>query len=136
MGSQRTGQGFSGDVVLDAGALIAFERGDERVKAILRGALATGSRVVIPATVLAQSWRGGSRSAPLTRLLEAGEVDVLDEERAKEAGVRLGSRGGRDVADAQVVCSASRARAAIATSDAVDIGALIDPGERLTVIAV
>ena len=136
MGSQGTGPGFSGDVVLDAGALIAFERGDERVKSILRGALALGSRVVIPATVLAQTWRGGSRSAPLARLLEAGVVDVLDEKRAKEVGARLGSRGGRNVTDAQVVCSASRSRAAIATSDPVDIRALLDPDERLTVFAV
>lgn len=136
MGSQGTGKGISRDVVLDAGALIAFERGDENLRAILRGVLATRTRVIIPTTALAQVWRGGPSSAPLARLVDAGEVEPLDEERAKEIGVRLGSRGASDVADAQVVCSAVEHRAMVATSDSGDIRALSKPGERLTLIAV
>jgi predicted nucleic acid-binding protein len=136
MGSPGIGKGVSRDVVLDAGALIAFERGDENLKAILRGVLATKARVVIPAAVLAQVWRGGPSAAPTTRLIDAGEIDPLDEERAKEIGVRLGIRGTSDVADAQVVCSALEYRAMVATSDSDDIQALAEPGERLTVIAV
>ena len=116
--------------------MIAFERGDERIRSILRGALGLGVRVVIPATALAQVWRGGPRSAPVARLVEGSEVEPLDEERAKEVGVRLGLRGAGDIADAQVVCCALRQRAAVATSDSDDIGDLLDPGERLTVFAV
>ena len=136
MGSQGTGKSISRDVVLDAGALIAFERGDENLKSILHGVLATRARVIIPTTALAQVWRGGPGSAPLARLVDASEVEPLDEERAKEVGVRLGFRGASDVADAQVVCSAVEYRAMVATSDSDDIRALAEPGERLTLIAV
>ena len=134
MGAQRVGKGFPGDLVLDAGALIAFERGDERVRGLLKTALALRSRILVPATVLAQGWRGGPGAAPLARLLDSGELDLLDEARAKQVGVRLGERSERDITDAHVVCCAMQCRAAIATSDPVDIRGLAGPGERLTII--
>jgi predicted nucleic acid-binding protein len=136
MGPQGTGKGVQGDVVLDAGALIAFERGNDEVRAILRTSLALGFRLIVPASVLAQAWRGGPRSAHLTRLLDAGEVDPLDEQRAREVGVRLGLRQASDLADAHVVCCAVEHRAMIATSDEDDIRGLAGPRERLTVIPV
>jgi hypothetical protein len=136
VGTQGIGKGFPGDLVLDAGALIAFERGDHEVKAILWGALALSSRVTVPASALAQVWRGGPGSASLARLIDAGEVDPLDEERAKEIGVRLGLRDASDVADAHVVCCALEQRATVATSDSDDIQALAKPGESLTLIPI
>jgi hypothetical protein len=72
----------------------------------------------------------------LARLVAASEVDPLDEMRAKEVGTLLGRRDSRDVADAHVVCCASEQSATVVTSDAGDIRALMEPGERLTVIAV
>lgn len=69
-------------------------------------------------------------------LLESSEVDVLDEKRAKEVGVRLGSRDADDVADAQVACCAIEFRAPVVTSDRADIEALIEPGEHVGLIAV
>jgi hypothetical protein len=72
----------------------------------------------------------------LARLIEASEVDPLDEGRAKQVGVRLGRRDANDVADAHVVCCASEQLATVVTSDPDDIQALADPGERLTLIAV
>jgi predicted nucleic acid-binding protein len=122
------------DLILDAGALIAFERGDRDFDAILRKALVLPSRIVMPATALAQVWRGGPRSAALARLIDASEIDPLDEDRAKEVGVRLGARSGSDVADAHVVCCALENRAIVATSDPIDIETLIGPGERLVLI--
>jgi hypothetical protein len=116
--------------------LIAFERGDQNLRGALKVALNLGSRVVVPASALAQVWRGGPRSASLARLIDASEVDPLSEERAKEVGVLLADRGGSDVADAHVVCCAFEHRAAVATSDRGDIEALAKPGERLTVIPV
>jgi hypothetical protein len=94
------------------------------------------SRVVLPASVLAQVWRGGPRAAPLAQFLEAGEVDSLEEGRAKEIGLRLGDRETSDVTDAHVVCCATEFKAIIATSDPRDIQALVRPGERLTLIPV
>lgn len=136
MGAQGIGKGIPGDLVLDAGALIAFERGGHEVKAVLRGAQALGSRVIVPASALAQVWRGGSRSASLARLVQAWEIDRLDEDRAKEVGLRLGLRDASDVTDAHVVCCALQYRSIVATSDPDDIRALASPGEALTVIAV
>lgn len=64
------------------------------------------------------------------------DIDSLDEPRAKEVGVRLGLRGGSDVADAHVVCCAVERQAPIATSDPGDIEALAEAGEPLTLIPV
>jgi hypothetical protein len=136
MGTQGAGTSFPGDLVLDAGALIAFERGDQHVKGVLRTALALDARIFIPTSALAQVWRGGPWAAPLARLLDAGEVDLLGERRAKEIGLRLGDRGKTDVIDAHVVSCALEFRAAIATSDPRDIQALARPGEQLTLISV
>ena len=93
-------------------------------------------RVLVPASVLAQAWRGGPRSAPLAKVLDGWEVDVLTERRAKEVGVRLGLRDVSDIADAHVVCCALEHRAVVATSDAADIRALLDPRESLSLIPV
>ena len=135
MGPQGTGKGFPGDLVLDAGALIAHERGDERVKGLLRNAVALRARVFVPASALAQVWRGGPAAAPLAWLLDGSEIDPLEERRAKEVGLLLGERRTADVADAHVVCCASEFRATIATSDPDDIEALAKPGETLTLIS-
>jgi hypothetical protein len=136
MGSQRMGAGFKGDLVLDAGALIALERGDQRVAVLLKGALELGLGVIVPATVLAQAWRGGPRAASIARLVDAGGIDSLNERRAKEVGLRLSLRGGSDIADAHVVCCAVEYSATIVSSDEDDIRSLSKPGERLTLIAV
>lgn len=136
MGDKGTGTGLSRGLVLDAGALIALERGDQELKAILRAAAVRSFSVVIPATALAQVWRGGPRSAPLARLIDASEVDSLDEKRAKEVGLRLGLRGTSDVSDAHVACCAAEHRATVATSDPDDIKALAMPGERLGLLPV
>lgn len=116
--------------------MIAFERGDRNVALILKGALAFGSRVIVPAGALAQVWRGGARSAPLSRVVDAAEIEPLDEARAKEIGERLGSRGATDVTDAHVVCCAVEHCAAVATSDSDDIRALAGPGETIALIEV
>lgn len=136
MGTQGARQGTPGDLVLDAGALIAFERGDRELARVLKVAQARGYELIVPASALAQVWRGGPRSASLGLLMDAAATDPLDEGRAKEAGVRLGTRGGSDIADAHVVCCGLEYRAAVATSDPGDLRALSPPAERLVLIAV
>jgi hypothetical protein len=136
VGNSGSGKGHAGDFVLDAGALIAAERGNRGLIAVLGGAAVLGCRIVVPASVLAQIWRGGSRSAVLARLIEASEIDPLNEKRAKEIGVRLARRDASDIADAHVVCCASEQHATVVTSDSDDIQALADPDESLTLIAV
>lgn len=136
MGTPGIGTSVSGDLVLDAGALTALERGDRHVASLLRWAGDLGFRVFVPASALAQVWRGGSRSAPLARLIDGWEIDALDERRAKEVGVRLGQRRRSDAADAHVVCCALGRGAVVATSDEGDIRDLANPGEDLVVLPV
>jgi predicted nucleic acid-binding protein len=123
-------------VVLDTGALIALERLDQALWQRLKVVRRRGGQIVVPAGVMAEAWRGGPHSAPLARLLAICEVDALDEERAKEIGVRLGDRGARNVVDAHVVCCALEHRAAVATSDPGDMESLAAANERLTLAVV
>src|SRR5262249_38347475 len=83
--------------VLDAGALIAFERGDARMRALVREAVKTGTRVVIPAGVLGQVWHGAARQAPLPALVKGPTtvVPALDQVLAEASGVLCGRAGTR-----------------------------------------
>jgi hypothetical protein len=136
MGTEGNGEGAAGGLVLDAGALIAFERADRRVAAIIGDALEVGDEVVVPASALAQAWRGGPRSARLAHLIAGITSDSLDEARAKEVGERLGSRARIDVADAHVVCCALDQSAIVLTSDRGDIEALAESTEKLVLVSV
>ena len=119
-------------VVLDAGALIALERGDERMRAVCREALRTRARLVVPAGVLGQVWRGGSRQAVLGALLSGATTSVppLDRPLAQASGVLCARAGTSDVVDASVVLVARRERAVVITSDPDDLRAL-DPAMPL-----
>lgn len=95
-----------------------------------------GGDTVIPASVLAQVWRGGPKAARLARIVAGSDIDSLGEDRAKEIGVRLGAQGGKDIADAHVASCAIEHRAVVATSDRDDIEALLEPDEPVRLIAV
>lgn len=116
--------------------MIGAERGEKEAVLLAEQAEELGGRVIVPASVLAQVWRGGPRAARLARLLDSSGIDLLDEERAKEVGVRLGRRGADDVADAHVACCAIELRAPVVTSDRADIEALTEPDERVSLIGV
>jgi hypothetical protein len=136
VGTKGTGAGVRGDCVFDAGALIAFERGDQLARALAAQAARSELTIVVPASALAQVWRAGPRSASLARLIAGSESDALDETRAKEVGERLGARAAADVADAHVVCCAIDHDAILVTSDPGDMRTLTAPRERLTVVPV
>jgi hypothetical protein len=106
------------------------------VAVLLEQAEERGNAVVIPASALGQVWRGGPKAARLARLVEASRVDPLDEPRAKEVGLRLGDRGGSDVADAHVICCAVEREAVVATSDVDDMDLLVEPGEPVRLMPV
>jgi hypothetical protein len=122
------GQARSQTIVLDAGALIAFERGDARIRALVREALKEGVRLVIPAGALGQVWRGAPRQAPLRALVKGptSVVPALDQVLAEAAGVLCGRAGTSDVIDASVVLVARRERALVVTSDVANLHRL-DP---------
>jgi predicted nucleic acid-binding protein len=113
---------------LDAGALIALDRGQPRVVHLLDRVIAAGGTVEIPAPVIAQVWRDGSRQARLARLLGASDVVLvdLDAEMARAVGVLCGAVGVADVVDGHVALHARRRDLAVLTSDPEDI-ARLDP---------
>ena len=118
-------------LTLDAGALIAYERGDARVREILRVAFDRGLVPTVPAVVIAEVWRGGARSARTARLLKACTVEVLDERLAREAGELLAAVSGAQTVDACVAAGARRRGDAVATSDAGDLRDLLPPSHAL-----
>jgi hypothetical protein len=122
-------------LTLDAGALIAFERNDRRVVALLARALHHGWTLAVPAGVVGQVWRDGRRQARLARLLATDdvEIEVLDDRRAREAGQLCGIRGTADVIDASVVLGARVRSHRIVTSDPDDLQRL-DPRADLIVV--
>jgi predicted nucleic acid-binding protein len=122
-------------ITFDAGGLIALDRNDRRVLALLARATERGTRVTIPATALAQAIRNPARQARLSRLIRQSGTDLvaLNGPDATAVGLLLAQSGTADIADAHVVLCAQRAGQAVVTSDAGDLRR-IAPDLRLVVI--
>lgn len=114
-------------LVLDAGALQALENRPIRLLIDLQRAHALGLPIRIPAGSLAQSWRGGPRSAALARLLKQPcSVVQVDERSAREigefiAGVHRRRRSKPDIVDAHVALVTRTTRSLVWTSDPDDM---------------
>jgi predicted nucleic acid-binding protein len=110
-------------VVLDSGALIGFERNQRRVVAIFARALEHHDPLLVPAGVVAQTWRDGTRQSRLARLLGAPlcEVVALDDRQARATGQLCGVANHADVVDASVVIVARERGARVLTSDPDDL---------------
>ncbi|MET8158518.1 PIN domain-containing protein [Sphaerisporangium sp. NPDC005289] len=116
----------SPEYVLDSGALIALERADERMTALLLQVRRGQARLVLPDAVLAQVWRGGhGRQARLAALLglkpEQCTKVPLDSEAAKRIGLRTRDSGHADVTDVHVAILGEDRGAVVITSDREDI---------------
>ena len=122
-------------VTLDAGALIALDRDDRRVIALLARAAERGVRVTVPATALAQAIRHPARQARLARLIRQPTTDLaaLDGPDATNVGILLAASQTSDIADAHVVICARRNDQTIVTSDPTDLRRL-DSTVRLVVV--
>jgi len=127
MGRARAGAAKAG-ITLDAGALIALDRGDKRMIALLRQAMAQGRLFRVPAGVLGQAWRNGRVQATLARFLRSEEVEIipLDEQLARSCGELCGATDTSDIIDASVVILARGRQDPIVTSDPQDLRRL-DP---------
>ena len=110
-------------VTFDAGGLIALDRNDRRVIALLVRAAERGARITIPATALAQAIRNPARQARLSRLIRQAGTDLvaLNGPDATAVGLLLAGTTTADVVDAHVVVCARRAGQAVVTSDAADL---------------
>ena len=128
----RTRTRTAAGVMLDAGALIALDRGDKRMIALLQRALAQGRSFRVPAGVVGQAWRDGRVQVTLARFLRSEEVEIipLHEELARSCGELCGASNTSDIIDASVVILARDRRDAIITSDPNDLRRL-DPAAQI-----
>jgi predicted nucleic acid-binding protein len=116
-------EGSVSGITFDAGGLIALDRNDRRVLALIERAMERGLRITVPATALAQAIRHPARQARLARLIRQPSTDLvaLDGPDATAVGLLLARTGTADIADAHVVICARRAGQAVVTSDAADL---------------
>ncbi len=124
-----------GGVTLDAGGLIALDRDDRRVLALLARAAERGARVTVPATALAQVMRTPARQARLSRLIRQPTTDLapLDGPDATSVGILLAASRTADIADAHVVICARRTGQPVVTSDPGDLRRL-DPTLQVVMV--
>lgn len=121
-------------LVLDAGALVAVDRGDRLMMARLAVARQHGLELRSNAMVVAQVWRDRQgRQASLARLLRAVDVRAISHEDGRQAGVLLGQAGTTDPVDATVVLLA-RPGDRILTSDPDDLTRLASAAGNSAVI--
>lgn len=106
--------------MLDAGALIAVERGDRRIMALLTRERSAGRVPVTHGGVVGQVWRGHARQARLARVLAGVLVAPLDDGLGRAAGALLAVAHASDVIDAALVMLADDGDE-ILTSDPDDL---------------
>ena len=112
-------------LILDAGALVAIERGDRVMHALLMAARRHGAPLRTNPMVVAQVWRGdGGRQARLAAALEAVEVRTIDSSIGRAAGTLMARAGTSDPIDASLVLLASDGDD-ILTSDPDDLRRLV-----------
>jgi PIN domain nuclease of toxin-antitoxin system len=111
-------------LILDAGAFIASERGNEDVAALVKRELEHGRVPLTNGGVVAQVWRGGNgKQVRIARLLANVNVVPVDNDLGRRAGRLLARTGSTDAIDASVVCLAQDGDDVL-TSDPADLQAL------------
>ena len=110
--------------VLDAGALVAVDKRDRVVGAMLRVLQQDGVPVLTSAGVVAQVWRDGRRQANLARVLPGVDMAALDDTSSKKVGELLRENRSDDLVDAHVALLV-HPEDQVLTSDEPDIKALL-----------
>jgi hypothetical protein len=112
-------------LVLDAGSLVAVERADRDVVALIKRERRAGRAPVTHGGVIAQVWRGGTgRQENLARLLPGLEIVALDDAVGRRVGMLLGRTKTSDVIDGAVALLATDGDE-ILTSDIDDLRKLV-----------
>jgi hypothetical protein len=111
-------------LVLDAGALVAVERIDRDVIALIKRERLAGRAPLTHGGVVGQVWRGGGRQANLARLLPGLDIVALDAAFGRRAGTLLGRSRTSDVIDAALALLAQDGDE-ILTSDPDDLRVLV-----------
>lgn len=111
-------------LVFDSGALIALERGDRALAALLVAAAAGGTEAITSSACVAQVWRNPARQARLARALAGFLECELDARQARACGTLLARGKTQDIADAAVSLLAHDGDTVL-TSDPHDIEHLL-----------
>lgn len=114
-------------IILDSGAIIASENNDPTLAALLKAARKNRTPILLPATVVAETWRGPSTHPRTASLF--GSVDglpELNEKSARQVGALLAISKTAAIVDGNVVAIAiAQPPATIVTSDVNDITHLL-----------
>jgi xanthine/CO dehydrogenase XdhC/CoxF family maturation factor len=116
-------------IVFDAGGLIALDRGDREVGALLAVAADGGVEAVTSSACVAQAWRDPARQARLARALTGFVERSLDPPAARDCGRLLARARTSDLADAAIALLVEDGDTVL-TSDSDDIGHLLDASGR------
>lgn len=113
-------------LTFDTGALIALERRDKRMVAVLAAAARDDLPVIVPTPVLVEWFHG--KPQRVNDVLDAVHIEVLTERVARIAGEALvGLPGSISVVDAVVMASAAQRGDRVYTSDLPDLQRLQGP---------
>jgi predicted nucleic acid-binding protein len=108
-------------LVLDAGVLIAHERGDRSPAAWLDRAAREGVDIAVAAPTIAEVWRDGARQARLARLLNVCRIIDCDRQLARSGGEIMARASSHETLDAIVVAAAVIVGGAVLTEDLSDL---------------
>lgn len=111
-------------MLLDAGVLVAIDRGEASARALLTALLRAGRTPHTTHPVLAQVWRDGARQSRLARFVQAAVVHPFEDGAA--VGAILARSGTSDVVDAHLVAVGIATGHPILTGDVRDISRIID----------
>ena len=112
-------------LILDSGAMVAFERGDRGVAAFIEAARRKGIRVATSSGCVAQCWRsGGARQARLALLLRGVAEEPIDAIISRAIGGLCARAGTDDIVDAHLALIARDADTVL-TADGADLRALM-----------
>lgn len=111
-------------MILDAGVLIAIDRGATQAHAYLMTAERNGDALHTTSPVAAQVWRNGSRRARLARALQSMTLHPFLPGEVAVVGETLRRSGTADVVDAHLYVVAERIGHDIVTSDVDDFASL------------
>lgn len=122
-------------LVLDAGALIAIEKHNRKIRALLEVARFAHASMYVPAPVVAQVIRSKERQVMIRKALYSRYTTLvpLDGPVAEMVGILCGRTQTTDIVDASVVVVAQLYGATIITSDPEDISRL-HPSVALEVV--
>jgi predicted nucleic acid-binding protein len=114
-------------IILDSGAIIASEKNDPTLAALLKAARKNRTPILVPATVVAETWRGPSTHPRTSSLLGSiNSFPELNEQSARQVGALLAISKTAAIVDGNVVAIAiAQLPATIVTSDVNDIAHLL-----------